>query len=389
MFHKRIFYLVIVIFIMVRCNPKTEIGTSATDKKPSSPKGITSLPFGEMPDGKKVSLYTLANSNGLVMKVINYGGIITSLEVPDRNGLNADVVLGYDSLGDYLRSNPYFGAVIGRYGNRIAKGKFTIDNKQYTLATNNAANHLHGGVKGFDKVFWNIQEHPAENGVALKLSYESKDMEEGYPGNLKTEVIYTLTDSNELRIQYRAVTDQKTIVNLTQHTYFNLSGLDSDILSHELTLFADRFLPVDETLIPTGELKPVTNTPFDFTLPSPIGSGINNKDDQLSIAKGYDHCWALSGPLENGMRKAAELYEPVSGRLVIVTTTEPGIQFYSGNFLDGSIKGKKDNVYNFRDGLCLETQHFPDSPNRKEFPSVILEPGQAYTSETVYRFTAR
>jgi aldose 1-epimerase len=384
------FYLVILLGMsMMTCNPKSEVNTRTSDTASETvKKGITVSPFGALPDGTKVSLYTLTNSQGVTMKVMNYGGIITSLIVPDVNNIFEDVVLGYDSLDGYLKSNPYFGALIGRYGNRIAKGQFTLDGKKYALATNNGQNHLHGGLKGFDKVFWNIEEYPSEDGVALKLTYQSKDMEEGYPGNLSVQVIYVLTDNNELDLLYEATTDKKTIINLTQHTYFNLSAFREDILSHELQLNANDFLPVDETLIPSGKLQPVTNTPFDFRKPVKIGARINNDDQQLKFGKGYDHCWVLP-QTGDSLNVAAILYDSISGRKVTVSTTEPGIQFYSGNFLDGTIKGKRETVYKFRHGLCLETQHFPDSPNKPNFPSVILEPGATYTSRTKYHFSVR
>ena len=374
----------------MRCNPKTEVTTQSADSTIQAvKKGIRVSPFGTMDDGTAVSLYTMTNSQGVVMQVINYGGIITSLSIPDRNGIMEDVVLGYDSLAGYLRSNPYFGSLIGRYGNRIARGKFSLDGKPYTLATNNGANHLHGGVKGFDKVFWNIAEHPADNGVAIKLTYRSKDMEEGYPGNLDVTVIYVLTDNNELELSYEATTDKTTIVNLTQHTYFNLTGATRDILSHHLQLNADHFLPVDPTLIPTGKLESVSNTPFDFKREQRIGSRIQARDAQLKAGNGYDHCWALVKKSPDSFDTAAVLYDSISGRQVTVSTTEPGIQFYSGNFLDGSITGKRGVVYNFRYGLCLETQHFPDSPNQKNFSSVVLEPGKTYRTRTTYAFSVR
>lgn len=381
--------LLLLVVFFTSCNSKKEVNTETNKPDSVTTKGsVTSAPFGSMPDGTPVSVFTLTNSNGLVMKVINYGGIITSLSVPDKNNKMDDVVLGYDSLGGYLKDSPFFGALIGRYGNRIAKGKFTLDGKAYKLATNNDANHLHGGNKGFDKVFWNIAEDSTDNGVAVKLSYTSKDMEEGYPGNLQAEVIYTLTDNNELKIDYKATADKKTVVNLTQHTYFNLTGGKQDILSHHLVLNADKFLPVDKTLIPTGELKPVANTPFDFTKPTTIGARIDANDEQLKIAGGYDHCWVLNKSTD-GLNTVGNLYDSLSGREITVYTTEPGVQFYSGNFLDGSLTGKNGTVYNKRFGLCLETQHFPDSPNKPEFPSVVLNPGETYTSQTVYKFSTR
>lgn len=381
--------LMLVLF-MTQCNNKTNPETSEMrDTVQTKKKPVAIVPFGKMNDGTAVSQYTITNETGMSMSVTNYGGIITNLKVPDRTGIFEDVVLGYDSLSGYLKSNPYFGALIGRYGNRIAKGKFSLDGQVYTLATNNGQNNLHGGPNGFDTRFWNIEEHPVSDGAALKLTYTSKDMEEGFPGNLAVEVIYQLTNKNELKINYRATTDKKTIVNLTQHSYFNLSGdTKTDILSHELMLSADQFVPVDKTLIPTGELKDVSGTPFDFKAPAVIGSGIDKKDQQLTYGGGYDHCWVLN--TQGNMQKvAATLYEPKSGRVMSVYTTEPGIQFYSGNFLDGSITGKYGVVYKFRYGLCLETEHFPDSPNQNQFPSVVLNPGEVYTTQTTYAFSTK
>jgi len=388
MLRKTLFFIIVPAMFMTACNQKTDVSTQTTDTTQAVKKGIEVSAFGKLPDGTAVSLYTMTNSNGVVMKVMNYGGIITSLVVPDRNGNMEDVVLGYDSLEGYLKSNPYFGALIGRYGNRIARGKFSLDGKTYTLATNNGLNHLHGGIKGFDKVFWNIQQQSSEKGVAIRLTYQSKDMEEGYPGNLSVQVTYLLTDRDELEISYEATSDKKTIVNLTQHTYFNLTGGKRDILSHELELTANHFLPVDETLIPTGKLQPVENTPFDFRKPVAIGARINENDGQLKAGKGYDHCWVLAKE-PGSSEQAAVLYDSLSGRQVTVFTTEPGIQFYSGNFLDGSITGKGGIVYNFRFGLCLETQHFPDSPNKPDFPNVVLEPGSTYRTQTKYSFSVR
>jgi aldose 1-epimerase len=322
------------------------------------------------------------------MTVINYGGIITSLKVPDRNGELDDIVLGYDNLQDYVKRNPYFGALIGRYGNRIAKGKFTLDDNDYQLATNHLVNHLHGGEKGYDKVVWDISELEREHGVGIVLSYLSKDMEEGYPGNLKISVTYFLSDENTLELEYHAVTDKKTIVNLTQHSYFNLSGMKHNILNHELQINAAGFLPIDKTYIPTGEITPVAGTPFDFRKPKVIGRDINEKDQQLKFAGGYDHNWVLERD-NNKMSYAASLYDPESGRFMEVLTEEPGLQFYSGNFLDGSITGKYDIVYKRNFGLCLETQHYPDSPNNPEFPSVVLNPGEEYSTKTVYKFSVK
>jgi aldose 1-epimerase len=378
----------ISIMSIIGCNPSRENADATSSKDSTAGSRVTSEPFGIMPDGTKISRYTLTNSNGMAIKVINYGGIITSILAPDRNGQLADVVLGYDSLSQYVENNPYFGALIGRYGNRIAKGKFTLDGEVFTLEKNNDQNHLHGGRKGFDKVVWNIEDATSGKGAAIRLRYKSPDKEEGYPGNLDISVLYTLTDNNELQLEYTANTDRKTIVNLTQHTYFNLNGAKNDILSHELMLNADAFLPVDQTLMPKGQPAKVSGTPFDFLKPKRIGADINADDEQLKFGKGYDHCWVLNSP-DSMITVAAILYDPASGREVSVFTTEPGVQFYSGNFLDGSNKGKGGTIYQFRYGLCLETQHFPDSPNQPSFPSVVLEPGQAYRTNTVYKFGVR
>lgn len=345
---------------------------------------ITRL-FGRLPDGKEVYEYRLKNVNNVEVHVINYGGIITKLIAPDRNGVLEDIVLGYDSLEGYLKDSPYFGAIVGRYGNRIANGKFQLDGTTYSLAQNNEGQHLHGGIKGFDKVFWNIEEAGPNK---LSLTYFSKDMEEGYPGNLNIEVTYELTDSNELKIEYSATTDKKTVVNLTQHSYFNLTGKTKrDILDHEVILYADKFVPVTKALIPTGELAPVKDTPFDFNISTAVGARVNDKHQQLQMGRGYDHCWVLSP--KDSMKHAASVYEPSSGRMLDVYTTEPAIQFYCGNFLDGSITGKYNVVYNHRYGLCLETEHFPDSPNQKSFPSTELNPGEVYRTQTTYRFSTR
>lgn len=332
--------------------------------------------------------YTLTNKNGVEMQVMNYGGIITSLRVPDKNGVVEDVVLGYDSLSGYLKTTPYFGAIVGRYGNRIANGKFKLDGKTYTLAQNNNGQSLHGGIKGFDKVYWSIEETTSAEGPSVKLKYTSKDMEEGYPGNLAVEVVYTLTNDNALKIDYTATTDKKTVINLTQHSYFNLTGNGKrDILEHVVTLAADKFVPVGKTLIPTGKLMDVANTPFDFRTPTAVGARIDSKDQQIAMGGGYDHCWVLTGA--DSTKAAATVYEPTSGRVVDVYTTEPGIQFYSGNFLDGTITGKGGVVYTKRFGLCLETEHFPDSPNQPSFPSVVLNPGETYKTQTVYKFSTK
>ncbi len=347
--------------------------------------------FGTMPDGAVVDVYTLKNATGVEVKAIGYGARITSLRVPDRTGTFADVVLGFDNLEGYLAENPYFGSIVGRYGNRIGKAQFTLDGKMYTLAKNNGPNHLHGGVKGFDKLLWKVS--PAGQN-ALEFSLVSPDGDEGYPGTLTMKVTYTLTDANELIVDYHATTDKATPVNLTQHSYFNLAGHDSgDILGHELTINADRYTPVDATLITTGELAPVEGTPFDFRTATAIGARINNDHPQLKAGKGYDHNWVLnrsgtpstgSGP--GGLQLAARVVEPKSGRTLEVTTEEPGMQFYAGNFLDGTLKGKGGHIYPYRGGFCLETQKFPDSPNKPKFPSSILRPGETYKTRTVFKF---
>ncbi|HKV38417.1 MAG TPA: aldose epimerase family protein [Blastocatellia bacterium] len=348
---------------------------------------ITVQPFGHMPDGRQIDLYTLTNASGMEARIITYGGILVSLKAPDHNGVMGDVVLGYDSLEGYLNKSPFFGALIGRYGNRIGKGKFSLGGHEYQLATNDGANHLHGGVKGFDKVVWKAHELRSPAGVSLSLSYLSKDGEEGYPGNLAVTVVYTLTARNELKLDYTATTDKQTVVNLTNHSYFNLAG-GGTILDHTLLINANRFTPIDDGLIPTGELRSVKGTPMDFTKPTAIGSRINNASDQLKYGKGYDHNWVLN-PGKAKMKFAARLHDPSSGRTMEIYTDQPGLQFYSGNFLDGTITGKGGQVYEHRSGLCLETQHFPDSPNKPRFPSTVLKPGQKYHTTSVYRFSAR
>jgi aldose 1-epimerase len=342
--------------------------------------------FGKTPDGKAVTLYTLTNSKGLEARIMTYGGILVSLKTPDRDGKMGDITLGYDDLDGYVKNNPYFGALIGRYGNRIGKGIFALHGRKYHLAVNNGKNHLHGGVKGFDKVVWKAKPLPSVDGAGLRLTYRSKNGEEGYPGNLAVTVVYRLTDGNELKIDYSASCDRDTVVNLTHHSYFNLTG-KGNILDHRLMIKASRFTPVDEGLIPTGELRKVVGTPFDFLTETPIGSRIGQEDEQLKFGKGYDHNWVLDRD-KKGLSLAARLHDPKSGRVVEVLTTEPGLQFYSGNFLDGSNKGKGGRVYKFRNGLCLETQHYPDSPNQKAFQSTVLKKGRKYSTHTVYKFSA-
>jgi aldose 1-epimerase len=353
---------------------------------------VAGAPFGTTNRGEAVSVYTLKNTHGVELRVLNYGGIILSLKVPDRNGRFGDVVLGYDSLADYVRSSPYFGAIIGRYGNRIGGGRFTLDGRTYTLARNNGPNHLHGGVKGFDKVVWDVTPFEGGGGdsVGLVFRYTSPDGEEGYPGTLQATVTYTLTDRNELIFDYHATTDRATPVNLTQHSYFNLAGDGKgDILGHVVTLNADRFTPVDSTLIPTGEIKSVSGTPFDFRTPTAIGARIDQHDEQLRYGLGYDHNFVLNKGSGGGSTLAARVSEPSSGRVMEIYTTEPGVQFYSGNFLDGTLRGKHGVVYLHRYGFALETQHFPDSPNKRDFPSTILRPGEQYRSRTIYTFAVQ
>lgn len=345
--------------------------------------------FGKTADGTPVELYTLTNANGLEAKITNYGGIVVSLLVPDRDGKLGDVVLGYETLEEYIENNPYFGAIVGRYGNRIARGKFTLEGIEYTLAQNDGENHLHGGPKGFDKVVWKADAVRSKNSVGSKLTYLSKDGEEGYPGNLSVTVVYTLTNDNELKIEYTAVTDKVTIANLTHHSYFNLAGAGlGDILGHELMIKADRFTPVGKGLIPTGELRSVKGTPMDFTRAVAIGARIDQAAEQLVLGGGYDHNWVLNNG-DGSLALAAKVYEPTTGRVMEVYTTEPGIQFYSGNFLDGSITGKGGKVYEYRYGFCLETQHFPDSPNKPDFPSTVLKPGETHTTTTIYTFSVK
>lgn len=360
---------------------------SVNSTKPAATSHIAHQSFGQNADGTPVDLFTLRNRHGVEVKISNYGGIVTSFTVPDRNGKMADVVLGYDNLAGYLRSTPYFGALIGRCANRIAKGKFTLEGKEYSLAINNGPNALHGGIKGFDKVVWTPKVRATLDGAALELTYVSKDGEEGYPGNLSIKAIYTLMEDNGLRLEYFATTDKPTIVNLSQHTYFNLAG-KGDALNHEITIKADKFTPIDSTLIPTGEVRPVDGTPFDFRKPTTIGARINNEDEQLKFGNGYDHNWVLSKPAGK-FDLVATVFEQTSGRVLEVFTSEPGMQFYTGNFLNGSITGKGGWTYQFRNGFCMEPQHFPDSPNHPEFPSVVLRPGEEYHNTIVYRFSVR
>lgn len=350
---------------------------------------IVKSDYGTTPKGDKIDSYKLTNQKGMEVDIITYGGIITSLKAPNKAGVSEDVVIGFSNLEQYTKDNPYFGALIGRYGNRIAKGKFSLDGKEYKLATNNAPNALHGGPEGFNRVVWTAEEAKGGDTATLKLKYISKDMEEGYPGNLTVFVTYTLNNDNSLDVLYEATTDKKTIVNLTQHSYFNLSGdFTKTILDDEVVIDADKLVPVDATLIPTGELTDVTNTPFDFRKPKVIGAEINAKDEQIKRGGGYDHCWALNNQ-DKGFRFAASAYNPTSGRFLEVFTDEPGIQLYTGNFLDGTLPMRNGGSYAKRTGLCLETQHYPDSPNQKDFPTTELNPGENYKTKTTFKFSVK
>jgi aldose 1-epimerase len=349
---------------------------------------IGSAPFGVLPDGTAINIYTLRNRHGVKARITNYGGIINSLEVPDRDGHLGDVVLGFDNLDGYLKENPYFGALIGRYGNRIAHGRFKLNGTDYRLAINNGVNALHGGIKGFDKVIWKVvKAQVSPQGVRLVLNYLSHDKEEGYPGSLNVTATYTLTEDDALRLDYSATTDKDTVVNLTQHSYFNLRG-KGDILGHILQINGTRFTPVDNTLIPTGELWMVAGTPFDFRTPTAIGNRISTNDEQLKFGKGYDHNWVIDYQAAE-LPIQASIYEPETGRVLDVLSAEPGLQFYSGNFLDGSVVGKRGWRYETRSGFCAEPQHFPDSPNHAQFPSTELKVGQIYRNTIVYRFRTR
>ena len=349
---------------------------------------ITHAPFGKTTTGTPVELYTLRNQHGMEARIATYGGTVTSLTAPDRNGHYADVVLGYDTLPGYQKGTAYFGSLIGRYGNRIAHGQFMLDGARYTLATNNGPNALHGGRVGFDKVVWTVaQAKVTPQGAELALTYTSRDGEEGYPGNLQVKAVYTLTEDNSLRLEYTASTDKDTLVNLTQHSYFNLRG-HGDVLGHVLQIDAREFTPVDGTLIPTGELRPVAGTPFDFRQPTAIGARIGQDDQQLKFGRGYDHNWVITKP-SGALAVIATVYEPETGRVLEVSSTEPGVQFYSGNFLDGTDQGKGGQVYAQHAGLALEPQHFPDSPNHSNFPPVVLQPGKTYHNTIAYHFSTR
>ena len=364
---------------LVGCATMSKSTASSTDT-------INRAPFGKTPDGASVEIYTLRNRNGCEARILTYGGIVQSLKVPDRNGNFGDVVLGFDDFDGYIKNDPHFGALIGRYGNRIAKGKFTLHGVTYTLALNNGPNHLHGGNKGFDKKVWKAMSLLTPDGPALQLTYFSKDGEEGYPGNLSVTAVYTVTEDNALKLEFTATTDKDTVCNLTHHSYFNLRGSDN-ILDHVVYINADQFTPVDSTLIPTGELRPVAGTPFDFRTPTAIGARINDTNyDQIKFANGYDDNWVLNHP-PGKLGLAARVSEPTTGRVMEVWTTAPGLQFYTGNFLDGTLTGKSGWVYQFRDGFCFEPQGFPDSPNHPSFPSTGLKPGETYHNTILYKFS--
>jgi aldose 1-epimerase len=373
-----IFLIVLVSVVISGCKKNKEI-------KPMIEKSI----FGKLPDGREVQQYTLTNKSGMKAQIINYGAIVTSLSVPDRSGKLEDVVLGYDSIQGYVNDKAYLGAIVGRYGNRIGKGKFKLDGKEYQVTINDGENHLHGGKFGFNKVLWDAKNVSDSAEPALALTYLSTDGEEGYPGTVSLTVKYTLTDKNELRVDYNGTTDKPTILNPTHHSYFNLSGNPNNtILDNQLLLESDSITPVDKGLITTGKISSVANTPMDFRTPTAIGTRINDNYEQLIFGKGYDHNWVLKN-FDSKLRKVAELYEPKSGRLMVVSTDQPGIQFYSGNFLDGTIKGKSGVLYQQRTGLCLEAQCFPDSPNKPEFPTVVLRQNQVYKQITIYQFSTK
>lgn len=352
----------------------------------SLPRGIHAEIFGRLPDGRPVTRYTLESKKGMRMQVINYGLIVTSLQVPDARGNTADVVLGFDNLDDYLMRNPYFGCVVGRYANRIQEGRFSLDGREIRLAANDGRHHLHGGLNGFDKVLWNVRPVQSAGEIGVEGMYLSRDGEEGYPGNLRVKIRYILTEGQEFRIEYTAVTDRITVVNLTHHSYFNLKGHDrGSMLDHRMMIRASRYTPVGDGLIPTGTLEPVRGTPLDFTRLKPVGRDINGEHPQLQAAGGYDHNWVIDRE-GAGIMLVARVVEPLSGRIMEVLSDQPGLQFYSGNFLDGSLTGKGGVSYRHRQGFCLEAQHFPDSPNHPHFPSTVLVPGEKYRQVTVYRF---
>ena len=376
----KLFLIIILLASISSCNSQNEKEVEMN---------IVKEHYGMTRDSQSVDIYTLTNNNGMEVRITNYGGIIQSLTAPDRDGKYEDVVLGYDELDSYIESTPYFGAIVGRYGNRIADGKFSLDGVEYKLAQNDGENHLHGGIKAFDKVVWETATNKNKGAVSLKMDYLSVDGEEGYPGNLKVTVIYTLTDDDALKIEYQAMTDKKTHINLTNHSYFNLTAnFNNKILEHELWLGADRFIPIDATAIPLGSVDIVSGTPFDFTTPKKIGNNILDDNQQLKNGIGYDHCMVFEN-YDDEVKLQATVYEEISGRLMEVYTDEPAVQFYVGNYLDGSNIGKGNLPYQYRTGFCLETEHYPDSPNQPQFPSTILEPDEIYSTTTIYRFTSK
>lgn len=363
--------------------------TSTPAAAPQRPLSMTRSPFGTLPDGQAVEAFTFTNANGMAVTAITYGGIITSLQVPDKAGQLGDVVLGYDALQGYVDKSPFFGTIVGRYGNRIAKGRFTIDGTAYSLPINNGPNHLHGGPQGFDKKVWKAEPFERADAVGVVFTHTSPDGDMGYPGTLQAKVTYTLTNDNTLRFDYEATTDKPTHVNLTQHTYFNLAGAGTgDILGHEIEIKADRYTPVDAGLIPTGELASVEGTPFDFRKATTIGARIDADHPQIKAGGGYDHNMVFTRA-GGDMEQVVSVHEPTTGRTMTVATTQPGVQFYTGNFLDGTITGKGGKVYPKRSGFCLETQHFPDTPNKPEFPTTLLKPGETYKQSTSYTFGTR
>ncbi|MBT4034549.1 MAG: galactose mutarotase [Candidatus Marinimicrobia bacterium] len=377
---KTFILVTLVILLSMSCGRKEEL---------QMVMDIQSLAYGKTEDGKQVDKYVLKNTKGMEVSIITYGAIIQSLLVPDRDGKIEDVTLGYDRLEDYIKDSPYFGAIVGRYGNRIEKGKFSLDGTEYSLATNNGENHLHGGIQGFDKVVWKAEALKKEGALGLKLNHVSLDGEEGYPGNLDLTVTYWLNNENEILIEYLATTDKATPCNITHHSYFNLTGgVKNSILGHELWINADKMTPVDVGLIPTGVLDDVVDSPFDFTTATKVGARIDQENQQLTYGGGYDHNWCLND-VDGSLKLQASLYDETSGRYMEILTQEPGLQFYSGNFLDGSNVGKAGKVYAHRNGLCLETQHFPDSPNQPTFPSTTLKPGDRYETKTVYKFSTK
>jgi len=385
------FAIVLVASLNIQCKEsKKEDTTESSEIMVEENLAINKSEFGKTKEGTIVEQYTLKNANGVEMNVITYGGRITSLKVPNKEGKLENVVLGHNAMDGYLRDdNPFFGALIGRFGNRIAKGKFTLNGEEYTLATNDDSNHLHGGVNGFDRVIWTAIPIEGTEGSTLKLKYTSKDGEEGYPGNLEVNVIYTLTKDNAVEVSYEAITDKTTVVNLTQHAYFNLTGdFLKDISNHDVVIDAAAYLPVDATLIPTGEIRNVEGTPFDFTSSKKVSKEINVNNEQLKRGKGYDHCWVLNGD-KGDMRFVASAYDDTSGRFMEIFSEEPGIQFYTGNFLDATLPMPNGGTYAHRTGFCLETQHYPDSPNQEKFPSTVLNPGETYSTKTIFKFSTK